>query len=82
MESTRDCFDGFGICDHVSGVFILFAYRIGNRVFVHVLHEKICDTTDYFIADYSAILLQKNVIEKQISSLKNAQFFRKIREEF
>ena len=63
MDSASRCFNHGCVFIFLPNLSLVSSYQNGNRLSFYVFGKKICNTTDYFTADYPNILLSKKASE-------------------
>ncbi len=63
MDSAGDCSNCFSFFIFFPDLSLVPLYKNGNRFSFYVFGEKICNSADYFIADYPNILLSEKANE-------------------
>ncbi len=64
MDSSSCCFNYGCVFVFLPNLSLVSLHKDGNRLSFYVFGKKICNTTDYFTADYPNLLLSKKTNEE------------------
>ena len=64
MDSASSCFNYVCVLIFLPNLSLVPLYKNGNRLSLYIFGKKICNTTDYFTADYPNLLLSKKTNEE------------------